>query len=112
MNFNLRKPCKGCPFRTDCLKGWLGAKRAAGIAASILEEDKTFPCHKTTSANGFSGQQSHCSGALILLEKAEETNGNFLLRLAQMAGLYDPAKLDLTAPVFDSPEAFIRHHAG
>lgn len=62
MNFDLKKPCAKCPFRTDCLKGWLGEERAEEIATGITEEQQTFSCHET-------------------------------------------------APVFDSTQEFIKHHA-
>jgi hypothetical protein len=43
----------------------------------------------------------HCGGALILMEKLEQPH--------QMMWMYDPTKLDLDAPVFDSWEDMREH---
>ena len=109
MNFNLSKPCKNCPYRTDCLNGWLGKARAVEIFRSITKDDATFPCHKTTTEGGQSGKrEEHCAGALILLEKLEEPNQ--MMRIAERLKFYDHFKLDMSAPVFDTGADFIEHH--
>lgn len=40
---NVKKPCMGCPFRKDVLRGWLGAERMSEILNS-----QSFVCHKKT----------------------------------------------------------------
>ncbi len=117
MRFDLTKPCDNCPFRTDCLPGWLGEERAQAIADSILSFGKPgktvgaqFPCHKTTEATGASGDNpQHCAGAMILLRKRGEPNTP--MQLAERFGMFNPADLRLDAPVFDTPEEFVQHHA-
>lgn len=114
MKYDLTKPCKDCPFRTDCLKGWLGEDRAAEIAESITDLQQSFPCHKTTTADNEGERvrtdaEQHCAGALILLEKIERPNQ--MMRICERIGMYDRTKLDMTAPVFDDADAFVEHHA-
>lgn len=113
MNFDLVKPCAKCPFRTDCLKGWLGESRAAEITDSIVNQQQYFPCHETTrfdydgnSTNVASEQ--HCAGAMILLEKINMPNQ--MMRIAERLRMYDRTRLDMEAPVFSTPGQFVRHH--
>lgn len=114
MNYNLTKPCKNCPFSTTCLNGWLGGPRATEIFYSISRDQKSFPCHKTTSHDDegdyvLGQKEEHCAGALILLEKLELPNQ--MMRISERLGFYDRFKLNMNAPVFDSGAEFIRHHA-
>jgi hypothetical protein len=104
MNFNLKTPCKDCPFRSDreANKGWLGKERAESIINSITKEDATFQCHKTLG-----NKAEHCAGATILLEKLEKPNQ--LMRIAERLGHYDLTKLDMNAPVMTAKE-FIKCH--
>jgi hypothetical protein len=117
MKLDLKKPCGGtcnCPFRTDSLKGWLGQERAEELVSALYEQDLTFSCHKTTTdtEDGFDhssdNNTQHCAGAMIMMEKSEQANQ--MMRLMERIGLYDRNKLDMTSPVFDTPEQFIEHH--
>ncbi len=116
MKFDLTKPCPQCPFRTDCLKGWLGRGRAKEIAAGVTDGQATFSCHKTTEhgddeedGHHYPGRdEQHCAGALILLEKIGRPNQ--MMRISERLGFYDRTKLDMDAPVFDTTAEFIRHH--
>lgn len=116
MKFDLTKPCGNmCPFRTDCLEGWLGEERAEEIADNLAQS--TFPCHKTTAQDDDSEygelvatkDSQHCAGALIMLEKMEQPSQ--MMRIAEQLGFYDRFKLDMNAPVFDDAEEFIEHHS-
>lgn len=117
MKFDLIRPCKMCPFRTDCLEGWLGAPRAQEIVTGITVEDKHFACHETTNLDDETGEaiphrgDQHCAGALIFAINAD-LNFNQLTRVAERTQQFDHRKLDMKAPVFTSPEDFVRHHAG
>ena len=105
-----------CPFRTDCVKGWLGERRAQEIADSITTLQQSFPCHKTIEygdddhGNETHGLENshHCAGSLILLEKIEQPGQ--MMRIGERLGFYDRHALDMTAPVFDSVEEFIKRH--
>lgn len=50
---NVRKPCRDCPFRKDCLKGWLGASRMHQILS-----EPSFVCHKNTALQ--------CAGHMLM----------------------------------------------
>lgn len=114
MDFTMTKPCPKCPFRTD-VPAYLNGPRAQEIVHSIVGQQQQFPCHQTTEHDDDSeyvpgdGEQ-HCAGAMILLEKIEQPNQ--LMRISERCGIYDANKLDMTQPVFDTPEEFIRHHGG
>lgn len=112
MNYNLKKPCKHCPFRTDCRKGWLGESRADEIADS-LERQQSFPCHETTEfyEDGEAVQtpeEEHCAGAMILLQSLGIPNQ--MMRIAHRLGIFNPDELDMQSPVFETMEDFIDHH--
>lgn len=118
MKYTLTKPCTDCPFRIDCLEGWLGVDRAEEIINSLIARQQTFTCH---SFNKFSENEDgdsiviedkdsqHCAGAMILLEKIDLPNQ--MMRIAERLRLYDRSKLDMHAPVFDRAEEFIEHHS-
>lgn len=118
MNFDLIRPCPHCPFRTDCMEGWLGRGRAREIAQSLLVADQPFPCHRTTKwdEDGEGGPEpvpdprdQHCAGALLVMEA--EGAAPQLARIAGRLGMYDPDRLDTRAPTFGSMREFIAHHA-
>lgn len=100
-----------CPFRTDCMEGWLGRTRAQEILTGITVDDQWFACHQTVEHDdeGYATHQgSQCAGSLILLEKNENPHQG--MRIAERLGIYDRTKLVMDAPVFDTYEAFIEHH--
>lgn len=112
LGFKLRRPCTNCPFRTDCLEHWLSRGRAQEIANSITHEQAPFQCHETTEVGGADpGKEQQCAGASILLEKTGIGPGQYA-RVAERLGFFEPEKLDLQAPVFDTVRDFIEHHEG
>ena len=106
MNFNVTSPCGNCPFRTDTPIS-LRPGRMAGILKDVLWNDKTFACHKTT--NGKRREHSACAGSLICHEKAGKPN--WLYRFANGLGLYDPKKLNMSAPVGTEKQILAAHKA-
>lgn len=51
--YNLKAPCKECPFRSDgAFTGSLGKRRIEGIVENI-RNDGFFPCHKTVNNNDY-----------------------------------------------------------
>ncbi len=104
MNFNVKSPCNNCPFRTDNPIS-LRHGRMKGILNDVLRKDKTFSCHKTT--HGEKRETSHCAGALIVHEKSGKPN--MLIRFAHQLGLYDPANLNMSAPVGVESEILDAH---
>jgi hypothetical protein len=114
MNFNLKKPCKDCPFRKDCSKKWLGKQRATEVANSVFE-DKTFSCHKTTGAESGTEkpqmEHSQCVGAMLLLDKEQGIHSNMLFRLATHLFDFNPQNLKGYELVFDTRQEMIEHHS-
>lgn len=114
MLFDLAKTCSNmCPFRTDCLEGWLGEERALEIADSLVRS--AFPCHKTTQFDDEDGEhvphvkEQHCAGALIVMEKMGQPSQ--MVRIAERLRMYDRNRLDMFQPVFDDLDEFVAHHA-
>lgn len=105
--YRLTTPCTNCPFRSDLAK-YLRPERAQEIAQALYDGGD-FPCHKTTvDVEDAEGQgdrvrgpeSAACAGALITMEK--EGYSNQMVRIAESMGLYDPTKIDMAAPVYDS----------
>lgn len=119
MNFKLRRPCKDCPFRSDRF-AFLTPARAKDIGAAVAHKDQTFTCHKTIDYSlwdeeddpegenrGRGEGEQMCAGALLFIENVNP-GGNYMVRLAQAVGLYDPTKLRRDVPVFATLKAFIK----
>lgn len=119
MKYDLVRPCAHCPFRTD-KEGYIRGARAEEIASSLIR-GATFPCHKTTiSVDEEEGMDEEgmdmvatrdsqfCAGALIMLEHMEQPNQ--IMRIAERLAMYEPSKLDMTSPVFEDADDFVRHH--
>lgn len=118
MHFDLKRPCKSCPFRKD-VPGYLGKRRAREIIDAILREDQTFTCHKTITGErvedehgneiGYAPglQDQHCAGALLM----EKRYGwpNKMPRIAQLMGIFDPEALRDDKTVFETESAMIEH---
>lgn len=122
MLFDLVKPCKDCPFRTD-VKPYLTRGRVEDILFALAAEQRTFTCHKTVDYTdgtdedeGFSvprydnPNEQHCAGAMILLEKIKRPNQ--LMRIAERLNCYNRHKLRMDSPVYDSPDAMVQAYSG
>jgi hypothetical protein len=112
--FGLTTPCDNCPFRRD-VKPYIRPERVLEIEHSL--ERAEFPCHKTTNreedeegntSSSPSSGEIHCAGALILMEKEERSSQ--MMRIAERLGMYDPRKLNMAAPVYDSFEEMYEAH--
>lgn len=101
-DFNMRTPCRHCPFRSD-IRPFLTGERAEEIAEAI-ERGLTFTCHKTVDYSDEQPHETdasmHCAGALIIAEK--EGCPPQMARIAERLGMYDRTKLDMSAPVYES----------
>jgi len=84
----MKSPCGQCPFRKDCLKGWLGEERAEQILYS-----ESFTCHKNPLRQ--------CSGAMQL--GPFNTFAQIGLRLGQV-------ELKGADKLFESETEMINHH--
>lgn len=118
--YDLVRPCSNCPFRQD-KPFYLDPERAEEIADS-LRRGAEFHCHKTVhyeeerwdeyeGEEGMEayynplGDEQHCAGALIIMEKNGESSQ--MMRIAERLGVYDRKKLDMESPVYASLEEFI-----
>jgi len=107
MSYKLTSPCTNCPFRKD-IKFYLTNGRVREIISAITNNGGTFDCHKTTGVDGPENiKRQHCAGALIMLEKAGILFSNQMVRIASRLGMFNPDRLDMNAPTFESPEEMI-----
>ena len=118
MQFDLRTPCKECPFTRSCMKGWLGARRMRQILRSLDNDFSVFACHKFLYREDFneeegryeaSDDQQACAGAVIY----QEQHGlrAVLTRLAMRDGRFNPFRMRGSDRVFETEAEAIRHHS-
>lgn len=100
MKFDLKKPCKDCPFIPgSCTNTTLSKRRITSIVTDI-ENDMSFSCHKTTDKP--SSQHQHCAGAMIFLER--ENKPNQMMRFAERLGFYDHTKLEMDTKIINKED--------
>jgi len=87
---HVKKPCAGCPFRKDTVKGWLGKERMQGIL-----KQESFVCHKR--------HDKQCAGHMMITGTV-----NAFVRLAGHMGI--PLNLTGQKLVFDTPQDCAEHH--
>lgn len=115
MRFDLRTPCKNCPFRTDATAIRFSCRdRAEEIEGSAYRNG--FPCHLSAvdtsdedEENGgyeFGEDTQHCAGATIMFARYGDGNVPFEW-LPEREQDQILARLDLDAPVFESEQAFL-----
>ncbi len=113
MNFDLVRPCADCPFRSD-RPGYLRADRVRGILGGGKGRHwwpaVSFPCHKTIdyaeTGTMIPPSAQQCAGLMIILHR--ENRPNDAMQIAQRLGLWNPAKLDMSAPVYASTDDAIK----
>lgn len=110
--FNLRKPCKNCPFRNDDQTIGLQPGRLEDIIEGLLNgEDMTFHCHKTVYSEGGVNfddngdfrpvRVSHCAGAAAVCRKhgRDTVASQLAIRLGViLEDHYEPAMLGTMSP--------------
>ncbi len=120
MRYNLKRPCKECPFRTDC-GGYLSKSRAKEIGEALVHGGKTFACHKTTVPIDNENSETdmtttldsqHCAGALIMMEKMGVAPQNQMIRIAERLGFYNHEELDMESPIVADLRALVKLHRG
>lgn len=87
---NQKRPCKDCPFRKDCQRGWLRKARVKAILSERL-----FVCHKKKSLQ--------CAGHMLM-----KKNDNDFYQVAARLGWLLLSGEEL---IFESEEECIKHHA-
>ncbi len=102
MKYTMLTPCVACPFRTDITPFLSGADRVRELEQA---QDGEFPCHKTTELDEDTDEllnREHtvaCAGRMVMSMNAYNGLGTIDALSARM-GMFDPAALDLVAPVF------------
>lgn len=113
MRFDLKTPCRNCPFRTDDTAIRFSCReRAEEIEETAYRYG--FPCHLSAELNEddedggfeFGAETQHCAGALIMYLR--DGGGNVVWeRLAEEEQERISSRLDFSAPVFEGPEEFL-----
>lgn len=104
MHYKMTDPCDQCPYLVG-----------SGFALRSLQEHASgeFACHKACDL-GEDGvyrekpndKSPHCAGALIFLEKQGQPHQ--MMRINERLGFYDPARLNMDAPIGQKPADFRR----
>lgn len=114
LGFDLKRPCKDCPFR-------MSTPKHGGIADSLPDylrsvETGTFvhTCHKTDpradsiEGKAYKGKTQHCAGALALM-KNDFTVKSFHVGLRERRGELDLGRIDREG-VYPSLKAFVKSY--
>lgn len=114
MRFDLRTPCKNCPFRTDeTAIRFSCVERAEEIAESAYRHG--FPCHLSADlveddegGGGyvFGQNTQHCAGALMLFARHDDGTLPFT-RLPEQRQQEVLDRLDWKAPIFEDESAYL-----
>lgn len=119
MKFNLKKPCKTCPFlrgSEDPVR--LVRERAKEIIHAVTDsQGATFTCHSTIDYDKDFGEgdsedrdfisrsgHAHCAGAILFSLKVGKPNQ--MTRIAGRLGLLKD--LDMSADVFESEDEMLK----
>lgn len=97
MKFDLKQPCKECPFVPGSSTNTTLAKGRLGSIIADLRADMSFTCHKTLDLP--TSDEQHCAGALIFLEREE--NPNQMMRWHERIGKYDHTKLKMDTDIIN-----------
>lgn len=116
MRFDLRSPCSDCPFRTDApmhegiiaeLPSKLDSLQEGILAHTCHQTDPRADCRADKRAPAGSPVQ-HCAGALIFAENVGLPQLPAIA--AEAKGIYNPKRLNMSAPVFDSQVKMLLHY--
>jgi hypothetical protein len=119
MKFDLVRPCGDCPFRSD-RPAYLRPERVRQILGAGKGRRwwpaSSFPCHNTivygdadddgNSKTTVPPTAQQCAGVMIILTR--EGRPNDAMQIAERFGMFDPRKLDMTAPVHESADAAVK----
>ena len=123
MKFDLKTPCKNCPFRNDKTRITFSCReRAEEIEESAYRNG--FPCHlsavppddddESDNAGYTAGEETqHCVGYIIMQIK-ESGGGTPWPGMGNDEDLLDKleARVDMNAPVFNDSEEFFAANEG
>jgi len=108
--FNLKRPCKTCPFKADQGTSFsLGKSRLEEIFSAIA-----FQCHSTIDYDSFEDpiarqgdKPQQCAGLMSLLHR--DNRPNAIMQIAERLGYFDGNKLDHSG-VYNSIAECMRDH--
>ncbi len=115
MKFDLKTPCRNCPFRTDATRITFACRERAEEIAELAYR-QGFPCHLSAEAVErpcgeevfeFGPETQHCAGALIMFLRDPGDGTLPFAYLAEDEQERIQDRLDWTAPVFESEEEFL-----
>lgn len=117
MRFDLKKPCKHCPFRSDATAiRFATSERAEEIEESAYRNG--FPCHLSADVIEDGDTWDGESGGYVPGENTQYCAGHIIMQLHEGVGewpgidnddeLYEKLSLqmDMSAPVFETAEDF------
>lgn len=117
MEYDLKKPCKNCPFRTDDTAiRFANRERAEEIEESAYRHG--FPCHKSAvfQEESFEGAEDdgyvagentqHCAGYMIMQIFSGETEWPAVNNDPDIVDAF-ANKMDWNAPVFQNCDDFL-----
>lgn len=115
MKFDLKTPCKNCPFsNTRTRIRFVSRERAEEIEESAYRNG--FPCHLSADDTSdddeeggfvFGENTQHCVGALLMHLKDDESGNIPFCNLDEDEQERIKERINWNAPVFESVEAFI-----
>ncbi len=127
MNYDLKKPCDGCPFRREAAPGWLGDYTAPEIV-QMARNGQNFLCHIHTEQNRGYGsdpletdEDDDPLDDPLPLEAWAAVHGQqcagFMIFMRKMCKLPDDRRfmeasraIDTTQDILFPPDVFIDHH--
>lgn len=118
MLFTQTKPCKQCPFRKKSPAGWLGDAKPEEFIDACMD-DVPMPCHTTVNYEDplwrenmleMDSKAQHCAGARILFANQCKMSKHPYYLYIRSLGKITP--VEPSKDVFDSREAFLKHHKG
>lgn len=113
MQFNLRKPCKECPY-TPKVPGWLGSHDASRDFHDMSMADVPHPCHLTVNGNASptdgmeieNAVEQMCAGQAMYMNKRCKSSRNPDVAAYQKTLRGSPHAAD----VFSTPEEMEAFH--
>lgn len=112
MKFDLKQPCKTCPFR---LSEPSSPGEQAMVWSGIFKADHSMTCHDTIIRDAAGNaiphaKEQHCAGAMLVLEAQGRRND--AMQAAVASGDYRPEELQVTADLRSATAASLAQGAG
>ena len=104
MQFDHSTPCPECPWRKDCLAGWLGGNTPEVYADTIAANSAT-PCHMSQEMLEGDEEEAMCAGSLSVMANA----CIMPTRADEAAARLAVGRRDDT---FSNQAEFYKHHSG